>query len=141
MNALSAEWVEKAESDYRAAEREMRVRKEPSYDVVCFHAQQCAEKYLKAALLEHQLPFRRIHDLEVLLDILVPINLTGKPSAPRCCYLTTIRWTFAIPGKRRPKTRHGLRWERCEQSEIMRARILGFRRLLVATSLDCRQLV
>ena len=74
MNALSAEWVEKAESDYRAAEREMRVRKEPSYDVVCFHAQQCAEKYLKAALLEHQLPLRRIHDLEVLLDILVPIN-------------------------------------------------------------------
>lgn len=75
MNALATEWVEKAESDYRTAERELRVRKEPSNDVVCFHAQQCAEKYLKAALLEHQLPLRRIHDLEVLLDILVPINL------------------------------------------------------------------
>jgi hypothetical protein len=34
MNALATEWIEKAESDYRAAEREMRVRKEPSYDVV-----------------------------------------------------------------------------------------------------------
>lgn len=74
MNALSAEWVEKAESDYRAAEREMRVRKEPSYDVVCFHAQQCAEKYLKTVILEHQLPLRRIHDLEVLLDQVLPLS-------------------------------------------------------------------
>ena len=74
MNALTSEWVEKAESDYRATEREMRVRKEPSYDVVCFHAQQCAEKYLKAVLLEHQLPLRRIHDLEVLLDLVLPVS-------------------------------------------------------------------
>lgn len=72
MNALVAEWIEKAESDYRAAEREMRVRKEPSYDVVCFHAQQCAEKYLKAITLQQNLPLRRIHDLEVLLDLVIP---------------------------------------------------------------------
>jgi len=74
MNAIATEWVEKAESDYRAAERELRVRKGPSYDVVCFHAQQCAEKYLKAVLLEHQLPLRRIHDLEVLLDQVIPVS-------------------------------------------------------------------
>jgi HEPN domain-containing protein len=42
--------------------------------VVCFHAQQCAEKYLKALVLEHQLPLRRIHDLEVLLDLVLPLS-------------------------------------------------------------------
>jgi len=51
MNVMATEWVEKAEADYRTAEREARVRKAPSHDVVCFHAQQCAEKYLKAFLL------------------------------------------------------------------------------------------
>ena len=56
MNGIVAEWIEKAEGDYRTAEREMRVRKAPNYDAVCFHAQQCAEKYLKAFLAHHQLP-------------------------------------------------------------------------------------
>ena len=72
MNGIVAEWIEKAEGDYRTAEREMRVRKAPNYDAVCFHAQQCAEKYLKAFLAHHQLPFRLIHDLEVLLEPIIP---------------------------------------------------------------------
>jgi HEPN domain-containing protein len=46
MNNIVDEWVEKAEGDFRTAEREARVRKAPNYDAVCFHAQQCAEKYL-----------------------------------------------------------------------------------------------
>jgi HEPN domain-containing protein len=74
MNGIVAEWIEKAEGDYRTAEREMRVRKAPNYDAVCFHAQQCAEKYLKAFLAHHQLPFRLIHDLEVLLEPIIPAH-------------------------------------------------------------------
>jgi HEPN domain-containing protein len=74
MNDLVIEWIDKAESDYRTAEREARVRRGPSYDGACFHAQQCAEKYLKALLILHQIPFRPIHDLEVLLELALPIN-------------------------------------------------------------------
>lgn len=74
MNDLVIEWIDKAESDYRTAEREAKVRRGPSYDVACFHAQQCAEKYLKALLIHHQIPFRPIHDLEVLLELALPIN-------------------------------------------------------------------
>ena len=74
MNGIVAECIEKAEGDYRTAEREMRVRKAPNYDAVCFHAQQCAEKYLKAFLAHHQLPFRLIHDLEVLLEPIIPAH-------------------------------------------------------------------
>jgi len=74
MNGIVTEWVEKAEGDYLTAEREMRVRKRPNYDAVCFHAQQCAEKYLKAFIIEHQLEFLPIHDLEVLLEKIVPVR-------------------------------------------------------------------
>jgi HEPN domain-containing protein len=50
MKPLTSEWVEKAEGDFATAKREIRVRKTPNFDAVCFHAQQCAEKYLKALL-------------------------------------------------------------------------------------------
>jgi HEPN domain-containing protein len=74
MNEIVAEWIEKAESDCRTTEREVRVRKAPSYDAVCFHAQQRAEKYLRAFLTQRQIPFRPIHDLEVLLRLAVPTS-------------------------------------------------------------------
>ena len=50
MNQLTVEWVDKAEGDFLTALREFRVRKSPNYDAVCFHAQQCVKKYLKARL-------------------------------------------------------------------------------------------
>jgi HEPN domain-containing protein len=53
MNPLTVEWVDKAEGDMAIAKRELRARKQPNYDAVCFHAQQCVEKYLKALLQEH----------------------------------------------------------------------------------------
>jgi HEPN domain-containing protein len=52
----------------------MRVLREPNYDAVCFHAQPCAEKYLKAFLTQNRLPFRFIHDLEALLGQILPIS-------------------------------------------------------------------
>jgi len=43
MNAIVKEWVVKAEGDATCMEREWRAQKNPVYDAVCFHAQQCAE--------------------------------------------------------------------------------------------------
>ncbi len=42
------------------------------HDLVCFHCQQAAEKYLKAVLNEQGLPVPRTHDLEGLLSLLLP---------------------------------------------------------------------
>jgi HEPN domain-containing protein len=58
MNPLTQEWIDKAEGDFRTATREIQVTQDPSYDGVCFHAQQCVEKYLK---LDVQV-FRRLPD-------------------------------------------------------------------------------
>ena len=67
MKPLTSEWVEKAEGDFATASREIRVRKSPNYDAVCFHTQQCAEKYLKAFLQEAEIPFGKTHHLIALL--------------------------------------------------------------------------
>lgn len=53
MKPAVAEWVSKAEGDFLTGGRELRARKSPNYDAVCFHAQQCAEKYPKAVLQEN----------------------------------------------------------------------------------------
>ncbi len=45
----------------------------PAYDLVGFHAQQAAEKALKALLIKHQVPFGKTHDLEDLLRLAEPV--------------------------------------------------------------------
>jgi len=70
MQPLTAEWVTKAEADLATAQRELRARRAPNYDAACFHAQQCAEKYLKALLQEESVSFPRTHDLMMLLSLM-----------------------------------------------------------------------
>ena len=43
-------------------------------NAVCFHTQQCAEKYLKARLEEGGLSVPKSHDLDDLLNRLLPIE-------------------------------------------------------------------
>lgn len=70
MQPLTTEWIQKAEGDLATALRELRARKAPNYHAACFHAQQCAEKYLKALLQEAETPFGKTHNLSLLLDLL-----------------------------------------------------------------------
>ncbi len=74
MNEVTREWVDKAESDFDTADLTLHGREAPIIDAVCFHSQQCAEKYLKAFLQEHRVRFERRHELIVLLDICVPLD-------------------------------------------------------------------
>ena len=68
MKASTREWVAKVEEDFAVALTLARPRKKPLWAPVCFHAQQCAEKYLKARLNEASVLFHRTHDLEHLLN-------------------------------------------------------------------------
>jgi HEPN domain-containing protein len=74
MNELLREWVEKAEGDLATAERELRARKSINYDAVCFHAQQMAEKYLKAFLFKNSVDFPKTHNLRELLELCLPLD-------------------------------------------------------------------
>jgi HEPN domain-containing protein len=66
MNALTREWLRKADDDASVAAGLMR-RRRILADIICFHCQQAAEKMLKACLQEAGLPIRRTHDLVELL--------------------------------------------------------------------------
>jgi HEPN domain-containing protein len=66
---VARQWVEKAEHDLRNAEHTLTLREDCPFDTVCFHAQQCVEKYLKALLLIHSVDFPRTHDLRVLIQL------------------------------------------------------------------------
>lgn len=67
MKSLTQEWIEKAEGDYRVATREAEIKDEPAYEAICFHSQQCIEKYAKAFLQEQSIEPKRTHDMEFLL--------------------------------------------------------------------------
>ena len=70
MRPETVEWVAKAAADLATAQREAAVGDMPNYDAVCFHSQQCAEKYLKAVMIETGMRVPRIHDLEALVNLL-----------------------------------------------------------------------
>jgi len=74
MKPITLEWIDKAEWDFLSARRELRVRNRPNCDLVCFLSQQCAEKYLKARLVEAGVRFPKIHNLTALLKLVLPVE-------------------------------------------------------------------
>lgn len=66
--ASAREWLKHAQSDLRLARLAMNT--EVLSEQVCFHAQQAAEKALKALLLSQCVDFPFTHDLAQLLEVL-----------------------------------------------------------------------
>src|SRR5215211_7116129 len=65
MKADTESWVRYAESDYLQVLNNISQRFVP--EGVCYHAQQCVEKYLKAMVEEAGRPIPKTHDLGMLL--------------------------------------------------------------------------
>ena len=66
---LVKEWLTKAEEDYKTALALNRQRKLRLPNSICFHCQQCIEKYLKAFLVYNVTAPPRTHDLRKLNDV------------------------------------------------------------------------
>ena len=69
---LIYQWIEKAEEDYTNAEHTLTLQNNCPLSTVCFHSQQCAEKYLKALLIGHSLQVPKSHDLMELYHRIAP---------------------------------------------------------------------
>jgi len=65
------QWLAKADQDLRVCEA-LLAAKPPFLYPACFHAQQAAEKYLKALLTWHQVEFPKTYAIEQLLELLNP---------------------------------------------------------------------
>jgi HEPN domain-containing protein len=64
---LVSGWIRKAESDL--ANLQLCIDADQALDTACFHAQQAAEKYLKAYLCAYGIDFPFIHNLEKLIEL------------------------------------------------------------------------
>ena len=99
MKPLTCEWVQKAEADWITAQREWRARNNPNYDAACFHAQQCAEKYLKARLQESNIRFGRTHNLVALMELLLPAEPNWESLRLDLQALNVFAVEFRYPGE------------------------------------------
>lgn len=88
------EWLVRADTDLRLGERALEAP--PIASGAAYHAQQAAEKALKAFLAAHDLPFRRTHDFVELLTqcvaldpVLSQFDATARTLAP---YATEFRY-------------------------------------------------
>lgn len=59
---ITKEWLDRAEDDLGYAKASLDEELE-FFDLICFHFQQAAEKYLKAFVVARGLQFKKIHEL------------------------------------------------------------------------------
>lgn len=98
MKPTTLEWIGKAEDDWHVAQMSYRARRHPSYDATVFHAQQCAEKYLKAILEEAAISFSRTHDLLVLHQLILPHDPGWAVLQPFLVFLNPFAVIYRYPG-------------------------------------------
>lgn len=98
MKPITREWINKAEGDWTAANLLFRARRTANYDATCFHAQQCAEKYLKARLDEAGVAAGKTHDLVKLLSLILPVEPSWSVLQQDLIVLTDFAVDYRYPG-------------------------------------------
>lgn len=98
MKPSTQEWIEKAEGDFVTAQMSYRARKLPNYDAACYHAQQCAEKYLKARLEEAGMAIPKTHNLYALLTLVQPLEPTWQTLSTDLNVLNAFAVAYRYPG-------------------------------------------
>lgn len=98
MKPAANEGILKAEGDWGTATREMVVTPDPNFDAVCFHAQQCAEKYLKALLVTRNIEFPRTHDLAMIADLAGTDNASLTALRDKITRLSAMAVEVRYPG-------------------------------------------
>ena len=125
-DALVAEayqWVEKAEHDLTAAAATLKLGRSAPTDAVCFHAQQCVEKYFKAALVANGVDFPKTHDLSRIARLLPGLLMSLLTETDRK-RLTDYATFMRYPGDYEPITlqdaRHAVALARRVRAAIRR---------------------
>ena len=99
MNDTVKEWIDRAERDLATAGRELAAVEQPNYDAVCFHAQQCIEKLMKALLIQLGAIPTKTHDLSFLDQLLSPVCLKWSWSSDDLRFLRRAAAAFRYPGE------------------------------------------
>lgn len=84
---LSSEWLEFAKMDLGAAEYLLTMHPLP-VEIICYHCEQAAEKFLKAVLVQFDKEPPKTHDLVQLCKLCCEVNERFGQLADACIELT-----------------------------------------------------
>ena len=92
-------WINRARSDLAIAQSEIP---EAYREDLCYHAQQCAEKAMKAMLLKHTGGFPYIHDLAELANRIMTAGMSVPDGVLEAVSLTQYAVEGRYPGPNEP---------------------------------------
>ncbi|MCL4504555.1 MAG: HEPN domain-containing protein [Chloroflexi bacterium] len=115
MPGSAADWLRHAYSDLTLATLTPSPR--ILLEQLCFHAQQAAEKALKAILIAYEIPVPRTHNLRTLFDLL-PADLSIPPDILDAAGLSDYAVASRYPGTTEPVDEQELR-EAAEMAEAV----------------------
>ena len=115
------EWLAKADNDLTTAAHTLTLGEDCPTDTVCFHAQQCVEKYIKALLVFRATAFPKTHDIHVLRALLPPKlrpKLESRVQDRLTQYATVMRYPGAGPDVPLPEARKAVAIARRVRKEV-----------------------
>ena len=89
------EWLDRARADLDACSALIAAGLASE---ALFHAQQCAEKAMKAVLTRNQVSFKKTHDLDELKQACLPLAGDAAPHLTGIEKLSQYAWLFRYPG-------------------------------------------
>jgi HEPN domain-containing protein len=103
----AADWLRRARSDLALAG--IALPRDVLYNELCFHAQQAAEKSIKAVLVHCGIEFRKVHNIDYLMTLLPP-EVSVPPAAEEIVSLTSYAVMFRYPGDYEDVTEEEYQW-------------------------------
>ena len=91
-------WLLRASEDLRAGRHDLTASP-PLLNDVAFHAQQCAEKAMKAYLVHREQPFRKTHNLTELGGAVARLEPSLADLMRSASLMTEFAWRFRYPGE------------------------------------------
>jgi HEPN domain-containing protein len=107
IHELVAEWMRRARSDLVLAHMTEDQRVAP--EILAFHAQQAAEKALKALLVQRQVEFPCTHAIGALLNLCQTAGYEGTEALADAVILTRYAVATRYPGEEEPVSRQEAR--------------------------------
>lgn len=84
---LSREWLDFAHMDLSSAEFLLGMHPVP-VEIICYHCEQAAEKFLKAVLIYHGMEAPKTHDLVLLCKLCVQLDQSWEQLIDACVGLS-----------------------------------------------------
>jgi HEPN domain-containing protein len=98
------QWLEFADEDLKLARHGLTLTSGVPYRLIAYHAQQCAEKYLKAFLVYHEIDFPYTHNIGRLLELCAEKGDWAR-NLPEADELTPFAITARYPSEQETVTR------------------------------------